>query len=259
MFVVPPRPRAADAPPPAGGAAPRQAIDRTLDPDARAALARLAVRTRPVAASRTRLLPVSGVVAGLLPDGALRRGSSLVVGGPGEQAVLSLALALVAEASRTGSWCALVGHDGLGAVAASDLGVDLDRLAVVPRPGPAWAETTATLIDGVDLVVLVPPFAPRPAMARRLVARARERGTVLVALPGRTGWPEPPDLRLLVEEATWEGTAAGAGHLTRRLVVVTAQGRRSAARARQCRLWLPAPDGTVAAVDAPDGTRGPGA
>ena len=102
-------------------------------------------------------------LAGLLPDGALRRGTTLTVGAPGDDGALSVALALVGAASATGSWCALVGHPGLGAVAAVDLGVDLGRLAVLPRPGPAWAEATAAVLEGVDLVVLCPPFPPRRA------------------------------------------------------------------------------------------------
>ncbi len=231
--------------------APDRRLARDLDPAALAALAALAERTRPVAASRTRLLPVLPALAGLLPDGALRRGSTLTVGRPGDDGALSVALSLVAAASTSGSWCALVGHPGLGAVAAADLGVDLGRLALLPRPGAAWAEATATVLEGVDLVVLCPPFAPRPAMARRLVARARERHAVLIVVPDRAGWPEPPDLHLRVDEATWEGVDAGRGHLRRRRMTVTATGRRSAARPTHQRLWLPAPDGAVAAADGP--------
>jgi len=232
-------------------AAPDRRLARDLDPTARAALSALAERTRPVAASRTRLLPVLPALAGLLPDGALRRGSTLTVGHPGDDGALSLALSLVAAASASGSWCALVGHPALGAVATADLGVDLGRLVLLPRPGAAWAEATATVLEGIDLVVLCPPFAPHPAMARRLAARARERRAVLIVVPGRAGWPEPPDLRLRVDGATWEGTGAGRGHLRRRRLTVTAAGRRSAARPTHHRLWLPDPDGGVAAADPP--------
>jgi hypothetical protein len=216
-------------------------------------LALLAERTRPVSASQTRLLPVLPPLADLFPDGGLRRGSTIMVtgqadadGNPGRGGGgVSLVLALVAAASGAGSWCAVVGLAGLGAVAAHDIGIDLDRLAVIPRPHAAWAETTAALIDGVDLVVLFPPFPPRPAMARRLVARARERRSVLVVAPGRPGWPEPPDVALRVGDMHWDGVGAGEGYLCRRRMTVTATGRRSSVRPRQRHLWLPSATGTA--------------
>jgi hypothetical protein len=217
---------------------------------ARESLALLAERTRPVSSSRTRLLPVLPPLVDLFPDGSLRRGSTIVIGDRGGTAGghVSLALALLAATSGAGSWGALVGLPGLGAVAAHDIGIDLARLAVVPQPGAAWAEVTAALVDGVDVVVLFPPFPPRPAMARRLVARVRERRSVLVVVPGRSGWPEPPDLHLGVSDAGWDGVGAGEGYLLRRWMTVTATGRRSAVRPRHLRLWVPGADGAVADV-----------
>jgi hypothetical protein len=106
-----------------------------------------------------------------------------------------------------------------------------------------------TLIDGVDLVVVRPPFPPRPAMARRLVARARDRRAVLVVVPGRAGWPEPPDLQLEIGDGHWDGVGTGEGFLRQRRVTVAATGRRSAARPRRQCLWLPSPTGAVAATD----------
>lgn len=221
---------------------------------ARESLALLAERTRPVSSSQTRLLPVLPPLVGLFPDGSLRRGSTIVVtglavaGGPDGSAggSISVALALLAAASGAGSWCALVGLPGLGAVAAHDIGIDLARLAVVPRPGAAWAEVTATLIDGVDLVVLCPPFSPRPAMARRLAARVRERRAILVVVPGRYGWPEHPDVHLSVSAMHWDGVGTGDGYLYRRRMTVTATGRRSAVRPRHHYLWIPSTTGAVA-------------
>jgi hypothetical protein len=219
-----------------------------------AALSLLAERTRPVSSSQARTLPVAPPLDGLFPDGGLRRGTTIVVDGPGmgrgdrvADGSISVALALLTAASGTGSWCALVGLDGLGAVAAHEAGIDLARLAVIPRPEAAWAEVTAALIDGMDLVVVFPLFPPRQAMARRLVARARERRSVLVVVPGRAGWPDPPDLRLSIGEARWDGAGAGEGFLSRRSMTVTATGRRSAARPRRQLLWLPS--GTGAMVD----------
>jgi len=226
-------------------------------------LALLAERTRPVSSSQTRLIPVLAPLAELLPDGALRRGSTILItgspaggggtgtgGGGGDT---SMALALLVAASRAGSWCALVGVDDLGAVAAHDMGIDLGRLAVVPRPGAAWAETASLLLGGVDLVVLRPPFRPRPAMARKLVARTRERRSVLVIVAGRSGWPDPPDIRLSVDDLRWEGAGSGEGYLSGRLMTLTATGRRASARPRHHHLWLPSAAGTVAGADGDDG------
>ncbi len=252
MFVSPPRPLGADTREAEASSLPGS-LDRGLDPAALAALALVGERARPVTAGRTRLLPLAPPLAGLLPEGVLRRGTTLVVDGPGSAGTFSVALALVSAASAAGSWCALVGHPALGAVAAHDLGIDLGRLAVVPRPGAAWGEVTAALLEGVELVVLCPPFPPRPAMARRLVARARRRGAVLVVTPGRAGWPEPPDLRLRVDEVVWEGAGAGEGYLRRRRMTMTAIGRRSATRPAHRHLWLPAPDGTVGIAADPAG------
>ena len=238
----------------------------TADPvraRAEESLALLAERTRPVAASQTRLLPVLPPLVGLFPDGNLRRGTTVVITGPASAPSVgsgstSLTLALLAAASAAGSWCALVGVADLGAVAAHDLGIDLGRLAVVPRPGPAWAEVSAALLDGVDVVVLQPPFPPRPAMARRLVARARDRRAVLVVLAGRSGWPEHPDLHLHVAGVRWDGAGTGEGFLSRRQMTVDATGRRSAVRTRHHQLWMPSAIGTVAEVEDPGGPATPG-
>lgn len=242
MFVEPtgqPSPRAS-APTGAAGPAGR----------ARESLALLAERTRPVSSSQTRLLPVVPSLVGLFPDGNLRRGSTIVVTGQdmagdpeGSGGGISVALALLTAASTAGSWGAFVGIAGLGAVAAHEMGIDLTRLAVVPRPHAAWAEVVAALIDGVDLVVLCPPFPPRPAMARRLVARVRERRSVLVVVAGRSGWPEPPDVHLRVSDMRWNGVGAGEGYLCERRMTVTATGRRSSTRPRRQHLWLPSATG----------------
>jgi hypothetical protein len=195
----------------------------------------------------------------LFPDGNLRRGSSIVISGLDGTTggSVSLALALMAAVSGTGSWCALVGVAGLGAVAAHDIGVDLTRLAVVPRPGATWPEVVAALVGGVDLVVLHPPFPPRPSMATRVVARVRERRSVLVVVAGRSGWPEPPDIHLSIDSMRWDGAGAGEGYLQRRLVSVSATGRRAATQRRHRRLWMPSTTGAV--LDVPAETRVEGA
>jgi hypothetical protein len=223
----------------------RQHGERELDADDRAMVAELGTRVRPTAASRTRLLPVPGPLSPLLPDGALRRGTAVVCGGA---AALSLALAMAGGVSATGSWCALVGVEDPGLLAAAGYGIDLARLAVVRTAPAGWATAAAALLDGLDLVVVEPPGRAKPAAARTLAARARDRGSVLVVVGGRGAWPAPADVELTVDEPRWHGLAEGAGRLQARRVSVSASGRGSAARAVRRELWLPAATGAVAAA-----------
>jgi hypothetical protein len=205
----------------------------------------LASRVRPVSSSRDQLLPLLPALTPLLAGGGLQRGTVVTVG-PGDGAG-TLALALLAAASVAGSWCAAVGTTHPGILAMAELGVDLDHLALVPCPGPAWPEVTAILLDDMDIVLACPPGRVRPGVARRLIARARQRRTVLVVQAGRWGWPEGPDVHLALEGGRWNGVDKGHGHLRGRSVEVVTSGRRSAVRGVRTRLWLPGSAGAVAA------------
>lgn len=221
-----------------------------------AALRRAGEWARPVALAGEQLLAVPAPLAPLFPEGGLRRGSTVTVeGGPG---ATSLALSLGAAASTAGSWVAALQVPSLGLLAAAELGVVLERVVVVARVAPtAWATVVAALLDTVDVVWAGLARRVPPADARRLAARARERGAVLVpvlawspgggARPGG-GWPLPADVHLrTVPSAGWVGPATGgAGRLQARQVEVVAGGRGAAARERRVRLWLPAPDGGLA-------------
>lgn len=191
--------------------------------------------------ARERLLPVLSPLEGLFPGGGLRRGSTVVVGGS-----TSLALALVAGPSAAGSWCAAVGLPSLGLAAAAGVGVVLGRLALVAAPGRDWPSVVATLLDALDVVVVRLPAPARAGIARRLVARARERGSVLVSL----GPWEGADVRLCLAAARWEGLGEGHGRLRARRVEVVAEGRGASARPRRAGLWLPSADGGVTTAPA---------
>jgi hypothetical protein len=187
------------------------------------------------------LLPVAGPLTGLLPWGGLRRGSTVSVHGS-----TALLLALVAEASRSGSWCALVGLPGVGLAAADEAGLDLARTAVVPRPGPRSAGVVAALVDGVDVVVLGGASAWRAGDRQRLTARVRQKGAVLVPVGA---WPGA-DVELHATGGTWSGLLGdGAGRLRSRRVHLrcAARGR---ARDRRDDVLLPGPEGRV--VEVPD-------
>ncbi|MGH8917584.1 MAG: hypothetical protein ACRDZY_08760 [Acidimicrobiales bacterium] len=200
------------------------------------------------ALAHERLVEVAAPWADLLPERGLRRGSTLtVVSGPAAGRT-ALALSLLSAASGSGGWTAAVGLDDLGLVAAAQLGVDLARLALVPKPGPQWPVVTAALLESVEILLLRPPGRVRPADARRLSARARERGAVLVVLDGSApvaAWPPGADLRLAVTGSVWTGLGAGHGHLRTRVVEVSVSGRRAAGRTRSARMWLPGPSGLV--------------
>lgn len=213
------------------------------------ALDALAERVRPVTLTSEQRLPVLSALADVLPGGGLRRGSTVSVGTYGEvSGATSLALALIAEASKAGSWVAAVGLPSLGLVAADELGVALERLVLVAAPErDAWGSVVAALVDGFDLVVLhARRGGVRPADARRLTARARERGAVVVQLG--PGWPDGADLALEVTASRWEGLGDGHGHLRARKVRVVRSGRGEAAQPRRFDLWLPGPDGEVEPV-----------
>lgn len=205
------------------------------------ALADLKGRVAPVTGATEQRLPAAGPLVSLVPGGGLRRGSVVGLAGPGATTLL---WALLGPPTAGGSWAVLVGMPGVGLAAAAEAGVALDRLAVVADPGGSWTTVVAALLDGFDLVVVAPDGRTRPADARRLAARARERGAVVVLAGGwDRAWPEGPDLCLTVADPEWEGLGQGHGHLRRRRARVSATGRREAARPRSAPLWLPAGPG----------------
>lgn len=203
-----------------------------------------AVRAVPVPESDGRLLPVAEPLARLLPAGGLRRGSTVAL--PPAPAATSLLLALLAEASAGGAWAAVVGRPGLGLVAAAEAGVRLERLALVPAPGPDLMAVTIALLDGMDVVAVAGAerAGVRAAERQRLAARARQRGAVLVALGS---WPGA-DLELSCTDVGWQGLGAGAGRLRARQVQVRLRGRGVAPGGRSGDMLLPAPGGAVAPV-----------
>jgi hypothetical protein len=68
------------------------------------------------------------------------------------------------------------------------------------------------LLDGISVVLAEVPAYARTGDARRLLARARERGAVLVAMGP---WPAEATLRLRAAGAEWRGLGSGEGVLVR--------------------------------------------
>jgi hypothetical protein len=177
---------------------------------------------------RVRVLPVRPELASLFPWGGLRRGSTVSVRGS-----TTLLLTLLSEATVDGSWAGVVGMPGLGVVAAAELGVELERLVLVPEPGNQLTAVVAALLDGLDLVVLG-PWALSDSVARRLSARARHRGAVLISFGP---WPAA-DLELTCERMHWSGLGQGSGALRNRELVASTRGRGLAARPARATLQL---------------------
>ena len=127
----------------------------------------------------------------------------------------------------------------------------LDRLALVPDPGRDLVAVVAALVDGLDLVAVAghERAGVRTADRQRLAARARQRGTVLIALGS---WPGA-DLELTCTRPVWEGlVGGGAGRLRARRAGVRVRGRGIAPGGRETRVLLPGPVGAPesATVDA---------
>jgi hypothetical protein len=224
--------------------------DDTLDAREASAIAardRLQVvadRTRPITLAREQTLPLAGPLATMFPEGRLRRGITVAVRGAGST---TLAFALAASASSAGSWMAMVGVTDANLTTAGELGVALERVAVVLPPPAQWSATVAAVVGAFDIVMLAPSHRVPLGDARRLMARARERGSVLITVP-RTAraWPERVDLELSISTRQWQGLGQGHGHLCARVARVDMTGRRELARPRHGEFVLPDPNGRLA-------------
>lgn len=187
---------------------------------------------------RTSVVDESGLGRSLPTHDALGGVVGLRVGGTYATESLTLALMLLAGPSAAGEWTAVVGVDDLGVEAAAELGADLERTILVPRPRESWLEATAALVDVVTLVLVRPAARVTESVAEKIRARLRTRDAALVALGD---WPRA-DVRLTATP-TWSGVGRGEGHLRARRMEVEAV--RGAGPARRTTLWLPAEDGDV--------------
>jgi hypothetical protein len=179
----------------------------------------------------------------LLPRRGLARGSVVAIAEFG-----LLCLALAAGTSAAGAWCGIAGLPEAGITAAAGLGLDAERTLLVPDPGPAWPQVTASLLDGCELVLLRPPVQATAQTRRRLEATLRRgRGVLLVV----GDWPGA-QVRLQVVTRQWTGLGDGHGRLRACRAEVRADGRGAGAAPRTRWLWLPAEDGTVTAADPVD-------
>jgi hypothetical protein len=180
-------------------------------------------------------LPLHPLLTPLLPwSGGLRRGATVTAVG-----AMSLVLILLGAATACGGYAAAIGLPQLGALAAIEHDVCLERLALVPYPGPAWPDVVAAVLDGVDMVVVNPSCDVPVTIARGLAARARQRSAVLVCTS--SSWPGA-DLGLTAVGHHWRGLGQGRGRLRGHEMIIRAAGRGAATRPREITVPVPLPD-----------------
>jgi hypothetical protein len=211
----------------------------------------------------TGAIPLLSALTELAPDG-LKRGDVVRIQNPGSVVdYLTLALLAGALAAPGRLWVAAIGTPELGGVSLSEMlagdapdGTDaLDRLLLVPDPGPRWPEVFAQISSGVDLVLLRPPAPVAPAVGRAVDARLRQsrssgaRHSAAVLVLGQ--WASARTI-LSTEHTEWtglhgagDGVWAGTGHLTGGKATVSATRRGTASGRRSVQLWLPGADGAV--------------
>lgn len=183
-------------------------------------------------------LPTHPAFSSLLPGGGLRPGAAYSIASSS-----SLLLALLSQPSQTGSWCGVVGMPDLGAEAAEHAGVDLERLVLVPDPGPRWLAVASTVAEVLTVVAVRPSSRATDKDISRLAARLRDRGAVLLV---QGPWPQV-EASLELSEPRWSGLGRGHGYVSGREVTVTARSRRWPTSRRQ-RMLLPGADGQVIAL-----------
>ena len=191
----------------------------------------------------TKLTPTHEALADLLPDGGLKQGAAYSV-----TSSSALVMALLAGPSQAGSWCGVVGMPEFGVEAAESLGIDLDRLVLVPHPGDQWLTVTAAIADAMSVIVVKPGRAASDGAVTKLAGRLRDRGATLLVVGT---WPQT-EAMISITASRWSGLGQGWGYLTEREVTVTVSSRRSATP-RSGRLVLPDPELGIRRLDPPLG------
>lgn len=187
----------------------------------------------------SRRLPTIPALGRILPGGGLMAGAAYSV-----ENSTTLAMALLAGPSGSGAWCSVIGIPDFNVEAASNLGIDLDRLILIPHLDGQWLAVTAAMVDVVSVILTRAPSTITGSDAARLRARLRQRGAALITMGA---WPQS-EAALKVSENSWGGLGSGSGHLQVRRFKVTATGHNGRSRSSELSLtelrqstWSPFP------------------
>ncbi|MCL5948310.1 MAG: hypothetical protein M1420_04005 [Actinobacteria bacterium] len=217
------------------------------------------------------VLPVIDALAPFFPYGGMQKGAFIeVLSSIAGNGACTLAISLLAAASSQGAWCAIAGLTDLGLLATCELGVDLNRMVMVspptssrapasPFPPAEFWQATATLLKGIDIVLLnlslQDTYLQRYMYTiQRLAAIARKYNSICIVLvsgmgtllQGQAVRNIGASVIMEVVSSKWLGPSGGFGRLHSRVALVESTGRGAAARPVRRTLYLPGSDGKVA-------------
>nr|WP_225667842.1 hypothetical protein [Arthrobacter sp. 147(2020)] len=161
----------------------------------------------------SRRLPTVPALGRILPGGGLMAGGTYSV-----ENSTTLAMALLAGPSGSGAWCSVIGIPDFSVEAAAHLGIELERLILIPHVDSQWLTVTAAMVDVVSIILTRAPATITGSDAARLKARLRQRGAALISIGS---WPQSEAV-LSVSDNRWGGLGTGSGHLQTRQFRITA-------------------------------------
>ena len=186
-------------------------------PNGEAGIQMLRGRIKEIEGSNTdsSIFPVNSALLSLFPEGGLAKGASYSL-----DRSASLLWSLIAEPTRQGVWCAIVGVPDLGIGIAKELGVNTNRIVLIPTPGPKWMAILGDLIETVGICVLGSFSAPAARQLSALHSRLRSYKTSLLV---RANWPNSKTSFAVAHQ--WNGAGLGEGLLQTHYLHITAKSR----------------------------------
>ncbi|MCK7674790.1 hypothetical protein [Corynebacterium pygosceleis] len=154
------------------------------------------------------VVPVPENLADCLPRGGLLRREVTAVGD-----CPALVIELIAAATGNGARVAVVGWPDLLLAGIPDAGGNLDRVVVIPDPGPRPFAVTGMLVEGMDLVIHRwngEDTAVGVSQARPLLARTRRGTAALIVIGARL---PAPSVRIGADIVAYHGIGAGSGRI----------------------------------------------